>query len=224
MLQDFTPKISDFGLAKLGPQGDRSHISSRVLGTRGYFAPEYIATGTTNKQSISICINQNKLYIHLDYLYLARHSTVLEGLMSLLLTGHLTMKTDVYSFGVVLLEILSGRVAVNRSYSEAAEDLVEWGKPYLSNNQHLHRIIDKKLVRNFSRKEAFKFAKIIRQCLNRKPKRRPTMTEVVHDLEELEQDMNLNHKSLGNNTKIQHIHSQHSHGKTREQCSTVSFC
>ncbi|KAI6676813.1 hypothetical protein NL676_037609 [Syzygium grande] len=41
----FDAKISDFGLAKFGPQGDQSHVSSRVLGTRGYFAPEYIATG-----------------------------------------------------------------------------------------------------------------------------------------------------------------------------------
>lgn len=44
-LQHFDAKISDFGLAKFGPQGDQSHVSSRVLGTRGYFAPEYIATG-----------------------------------------------------------------------------------------------------------------------------------------------------------------------------------
>ncbi|XP_010068790.2 probable serine/threonine-protein kinase PBL3 [Eucalyptus grandis] len=41
----FDAKISDFGLAKFGPQGDQSHVSSRVLGTRGYFAPEYIISG-----------------------------------------------------------------------------------------------------------------------------------------------------------------------------------
>ncbi|KAF9605777.1 hypothetical protein IFM89_018443 [Coptis chinensis] len=42
---ELNPKISDFGLAKYGPQGDKSHISTRILGTRGYFAPEYVATG-----------------------------------------------------------------------------------------------------------------------------------------------------------------------------------
>ncbi|KAM3706662.1 hypothetical protein ACJW31_03G166900 [Castanea mollissima] len=36
----FNPKLSDFGLAKYGPQGDQSHVSSRILGTKGYFAPE----------------------------------------------------------------------------------------------------------------------------------------------------------------------------------------
>ncbi|KAK3025361.1 hypothetical protein RJ639_044901 [Escallonia herrerae] len=43
--KDYTPKISDFGMSKFGPQGDKTHISTRILGTRGYFAPEYIATG-----------------------------------------------------------------------------------------------------------------------------------------------------------------------------------
>jgi len=32
-------------LAKYGPEGDKSHVSTRVMGTFGYAAPEYIATG-----------------------------------------------------------------------------------------------------------------------------------------------------------------------------------
>ncbi|XP_022775542.1 probable serine/threonine-protein kinase PBL3 isoform X2 [Durio zibethinus] len=42
---EFNAKLSDFGLAKAGPTGDHSHVSTQVLGTRGYAAPEYIATG-----------------------------------------------------------------------------------------------------------------------------------------------------------------------------------
>ncbi|EEF40986.1 putative receptor-like protein kinase At1g72540 [Ricinus communis] len=42
---DFNAKLSDFGLATDGPQGDESHISTRVMGTEGYAAPEYIMTG-----------------------------------------------------------------------------------------------------------------------------------------------------------------------------------
>ncbi|OAY43571.1 receptor-like cytoplasmic kinase 176 isoform X2 [Manihot esculenta] len=38
-------KLSDFGLARDGPTGDESHVSTRVMGTYGYAAPEYVATG-----------------------------------------------------------------------------------------------------------------------------------------------------------------------------------
>nr|XP_019709636.1 probable serine/threonine-protein kinase PBL21 isoform X2 [Elaeis guineensis] len=42
---DFNPKLSDFGLAKLGPVGDRTHVSTRVMGTYGYCAPDYAMSG-----------------------------------------------------------------------------------------------------------------------------------------------------------------------------------
>jgi serine/threonine protein kinase len=46
LVQKYNAKISDFGLAKLGPSGGESHVTTRVMGTYGYAAPEYIATGT----------------------------------------------------------------------------------------------------------------------------------------------------------------------------------
>ncbi|KAL5135204.1 Receptor-like serine/threonine-protein kinase ALE2 [Glycine soja] len=41
---DFTPKVSDFGLAREATEGS-NHISTRVMGTFGYVAPEYAMTG-----------------------------------------------------------------------------------------------------------------------------------------------------------------------------------
>ncbi|GAU34756.1 hypothetical protein TSUD_205610 [Trifolium subterraneum] len=43
--QAYTAKLSDFGLAKSGPSDDHTHVSTRVVGTGGYAAPEYMRTG-----------------------------------------------------------------------------------------------------------------------------------------------------------------------------------
>uniref|UniRef100_A0A0D9VA02 non-specific serine/threonine protein kinase n=1 Tax=Leersia perrieri TaxID=77586 RepID=A0A0D9VA02_9ORYZ len=49
--EGFHPKLSDFGLAKLGPVGDKTHVSTRVMGTYGYCAPEYAMTGQLTVKS-----------------------------------------------------------------------------------------------------------------------------------------------------------------------------
>ena len=49
--ENFNPKLSDFGLAKLGPTGDETHVSTRVMGTYGYCAPEYACTGQLTTKS-----------------------------------------------------------------------------------------------------------------------------------------------------------------------------
>lgn len=48
---DFNPKLSDFGLAKLGPVGENTHVSTRVMGTYGYCAPEYAMSGKLTLKS-----------------------------------------------------------------------------------------------------------------------------------------------------------------------------
>ncbi|XP_021754451.1 probable serine/threonine-protein kinase PBL21 isoform X2 [Chenopodium quinoa] len=48
---EFNPKLSDFGLAKLGPMDDNTHVSTRVMGTFGYCAPEYAMTGKLTLKS-----------------------------------------------------------------------------------------------------------------------------------------------------------------------------
>ncbi|KAL0670561.1 hypothetical protein Bca4012_033265 [Brassica carinata] len=42
---NYNAKLSDFGLAKDGPEGEHTHVTTRVMGTQGYAAPEYIMTG-----------------------------------------------------------------------------------------------------------------------------------------------------------------------------------
>eukprot|EP01018_Ginkgo_biloba_P009252 Gb_41574 [translate_table: standard] len=48
---NYNAKLSDFGLAKDGPTGNDTHVSTRVMGTYGYAAPEYMATGHLTAKS-----------------------------------------------------------------------------------------------------------------------------------------------------------------------------
>ncbi|GJX85306.1 cold-responsive protein kinase 1 [Tanacetum coccineum] len=48
--KDLTPKISDFGLAKLIPV-NMTHVSTRVAGTIGYLAPEYAIRGQLTRRA-----------------------------------------------------------------------------------------------------------------------------------------------------------------------------
>ncbi|KAL0306388.1 UNVERIFIED_CONTAM: putative serine/threonine-protein kinase PBL23 [Sesamum radiatum] len=48
---NFNPRLSDFGLAKLGPVGGRPYVSTRVMGTYGYCAPEYASSGQLTTKS-----------------------------------------------------------------------------------------------------------------------------------------------------------------------------
>ncbi|KAG9130160.1 hypothetical protein Leryth_026564 [Lithospermum erythrorhizon] len=49
---NFQPKLSDFGLAKFGPtEENKLHVSTRVMGTYGYCAPEYASTGKLTLKS-----------------------------------------------------------------------------------------------------------------------------------------------------------------------------
>lgn len=141
---DFGAKLSDFGLAKAGPTGDRTHVSTQVMGTQGYAAPEYVAT------------------------------------------GRLSARSDVYSYGVVLLELLTGRRALDKSRVGVEQSLVDWAKPYLGDRRKLFRIMDTKLEGQYPQKAAFTVASLALQCLNPEPRSRPKMSEVLEELEKLQ--------------------------------------
>ncbi|OEL19967.1 putative receptor-like protein kinase [Dichanthelium oligosanthes] len=49
--KDFRAKLSDFGLAREGPTGPNTHVSTAVVGTQGYAAPEYMDTGHLTAKS-----------------------------------------------------------------------------------------------------------------------------------------------------------------------------
>ncbi|ONK72286.1 uncharacterized protein A4U43_C04F17760 [Asparagus officinalis] len=49
--ENWNAKLSDFGLAREGPAEGLSHVSTAVVGTAGYAAPEYMLTGRLTSKS-----------------------------------------------------------------------------------------------------------------------------------------------------------------------------
>lgn len=101
--------------------------------------------------------------------------------------GHLTPKSDIYSFGAVLLEILCGRRALDTTRPPREQNLVEWAKPNIS-NRRVMRIMDSRIEGECSVKKAITAAKLAFNCLSEDPKHRPSMYQVVTDLEQLQED------------------------------------
>ncbi|KAK2966569.1 hypothetical protein RJ640_009341 [Escallonia rubra] len=103
-----------------------------------------------------------------------------------LATGHLTARSDVYSFGVVLLEMLTGRRAVDTNRPQGEHNLVMWAKPCLTSKRKIFKVMDARIEGQYSLVGAVKAATIAVKCLSTEPKLRPSMVEVVEALEQLQ--------------------------------------
>ncbi|XP_057971364.1 probable serine/threonine-protein kinase PBL25 [Malania oleifera] len=135
--ESFNAKLSDFGLAKLGPMGDKMHVSSRVMGTYGYCAPEYART------------------------------------------GHLTVQSDVYSFGVVLLELITGRRAIDTTRPIDEQNLVAWAQPIFKDPRRFPEMADPLLSKNFPERGLNQAVAIAAMCLQDEAMARPLISDVV---------------------------------------------
>ncbi|XWS55759.1 hypothetical protein CRYUN_Cryun09bG0028200 [Craigia yunnanensis] len=135
--EGFFPKLSDFGLAKLGPVGDNTHVSTRVMGIYGYCTPEYA------------------------------------------MTGQLTLKSDVYSFGVVLLEIITGRKAIDNSKAAGEQNLVAWARPLFKDRKSFSQITDPMLQGQYPPRGLFQALAVAAMCVQEQPNMRPRIADVV---------------------------------------------
>lgn len=93
---------------------------------------------------------------------------------------YLTTKSDVYSFGVLLLEILSGRKAINMHYDES--NIVQWAVPLIKDGQVL-RVLDPRLETPPNLDAIHKIARVAARCVKMRGKDRPSMDKVTTSLE-----------------------------------------
>ncbi|KAE8675152.1 Serine/threonine-protein kinase PBS1 [Hibiscus syriacus] len=151
--EDLNAKLSDFGLAKVGPLGDNTHVSSRVMGTYGYCAPEYQRT------------------------------------------GQLTVKSDLYSFGVVLLELITGRRAIDTTRPNKEQNLVIWAQPMFKDPSRFPELVDTLLSGNFPVLGLRQAVAVAAMCLQEEAEVRPLIRDVVGALSCLANDPDENTKT-----------------------------
>ncbi|KAJ6842921.1 serine/threonine-protein kinase-like protein CR4 [Iris pallida] len=93
---------------------------------------------------------------------------------------YLTTKSDVYSFGVLLLEILSGRKAIDMQFEEG--NIVEWAVPLIKAGD-ISAILDPVLPQPAELEALKKIAAVACKCVRMRGKDRPSMDKVTTALE-----------------------------------------
>ncbi|KAJ4727557.1 Kinase family protein [Melia azedarach] len=132
LTEDFEPQICDFGLAKWLPEQWTHHTVSKVEGTFGYLAPEFLMHGIVDE------------------------------------------KTDVFAFGVLLLELVTGRRALD--YSQ--QSLVLWAKPLIKKNA-IRELVDPALGDDYDSRQINLVLLAASLCIQQSSIRRPQMSQVV---------------------------------------------
>ncbi|KAG6769971.1 hypothetical protein POTOM_025638 [Populus tomentosa] len=96
--------------------------------------------------------------------------------------GQITEKSDIYSFGVVLVELITGRKAVDINRPKGQQCLTEWARPLLEKHA-IHELVDPRLSNCYSEPEVHNMLQCASSCLQRDPHSRPRMSQVLRMLE-----------------------------------------
>ncbi|XP_061356344.1 probable receptor-like protein kinase At1g49730 isoform X2 [Gastrolobium bilobum] len=99
-------------------------------------------------------------------------------------TQELTEKSDIYSFGVLLLEIVTGRRAIQDN-----KNLVEWAQPYMESETRLLELVDPNVRESFDLDQLQTVISIVGWCTQREGRARPSIKQVLRLLYETSEPM-----------------------------------
>jgi hypothetical protein len=138
----FNALVADFGLAKLkNEEEEKTHYSTRTVGTLGYVAPEYA------------------------------------------LYGYLTSKSDVFSFGIILLELITGRRALDSTSGVLEQFLVSNWVVDMTHKNRAEEVIDMRIRDTRYRRTIDKVLLLALECAHPRVVSRPSISEALLTLE-----------------------------------------
>jgi serine/threonine protein kinase len=98
-------------------------------------------------------------------------------------TMQLTAKSDVYSFGVVLLELVTGKPAILREPEAAPIGIIQWARQRMARG-NIESVVDARMGGIYDVNSVWKVVEIALKCSAYASIQRPTMTNVVVQLQE----------------------------------------
>ncbi|KAK9041457.1 hypothetical protein V6N11_016557 [Hibiscus sabdariffa] len=94
-------------------------------------------------------------------------------------SGTINAHTDVYSFGVVLLELISGRKAIDPSRPAAEQNLVAWAQPIFKEPKNFPQMADPKLKRKFPERGLNQAVAMAAMCVQEEAAARPLISDLA---------------------------------------------